>query len=124
MARVFVSFYYHLAIDGEILAADGKLLGKKAWQATLGRVAAELDQLWHLLEVLAKLQQGVTLDSKVAKVVCLLHGGDCHEASCKRKNWKPVENPSYYIRVVHKGFTVKLGTVDATLDSKVAKVVC
>ena len=35
----------HLSIDGEILAADGKLLGKKARQATLGRVAAELDQL-------------------------------------------------------------------------------
>ena len=24
----------------------------------------------------------------------LLHGGDCHQASCKGKNWKPVENPS------------------------------
>ena len=35
----------YLAIDGKIFAADGKLWRKKAWQATLGRVAAELDQL-------------------------------------------------------------------------------
>ena len=41
----FIIATLHLAIDGEILAADGKLLGKKGWQATLGRVTAELDQL-------------------------------------------------------------------------------
>ena len=41
----FIIATLHLSIDGEILAADGKLLGKKAWQATLGRVTAELDQL-------------------------------------------------------------------------------
>ena len=41
----FIIATLHLSIDGEILAADGKLLGKKGWQATLGRVAAELDQL-------------------------------------------------------------------------------
>jgi hypothetical protein len=111
MARVFGSFYYHLSIDSEIFAADGKLWRKKTRQATLGRVATELDQLWHLLEVFAKLQQGVSLDSKVAKVVCLLHGGDRHEASCKWKYWKPVENPSYNVRVVDKGFTFKLGPI-------------
>ena len=39
------NFGRHLAIDGEVLAADGKLWRKKAWQATLGRVGTELDQL-------------------------------------------------------------------------------
>ena len=48
----------HLSIDGEIFAANGKLKRKKGGQATLGRVAAELDQLqgsmmidiyqWHI----------------------------------------------------------------------------
>ena len=62
MTRVFVGFYHHLtrfiiwqqgdfiiatclAIDSEILAANGKLGRNKAGQATLGGVAAELDQL-------------------------------------------------------------------------------
>ena len=35
----------HVAVDGEILAADGKLSGNKTWKATLGRVWAELYQL-------------------------------------------------------------------------------
>ena len=39
------NFGRHLAIDREVLAADGKLWRKKAWQATLGRVGTELDQL-------------------------------------------------------------------------------
>ena len=35
----------HLAVDGEILAADSKLSGNKTWKATLDRVCAGLDQL-------------------------------------------------------------------------------
>ena len=31
-----------------------------------------IDHLWNLLEVLTKLQQCVTLDFKVAKVICLV----------------------------------------------------
>ena len=62
MTRVFVGFYHHLtrfiiwqqgdfiiatclATDSEILATNGKLCRNKAGQATLGGVAAELDQL-------------------------------------------------------------------------------
>ena len=62
MTRVFVGFYHHLtrfiiwqqgefiiathlAIDSEILAADVKLSRNEVGQATLSRVAAELDQL-------------------------------------------------------------------------------
>ena len=53
VARIFICLYHHLVkpkrvsslfvathlpVDGEILAADGKLSGNKTWKATLGRV--------------------------------------------------------------------------------------